>query len=31
VQTVEVYRYYCRNRGCDKGSFSHLPAIPNLN
>jgi hypothetical protein len=28
VQTVEVYRYYCRNRGCDKGSFTHLP--PNL-
>jgi hypothetical protein len=25
VQTVEVYRYYCRNRACDKGSFSHLP------
>ena len=25
VQTVEVYRYYCRNRGCDKGSFTHLP------
>lgn len=24
-QTVEVYRYYCRNRACDKGSFSHLP------
>jgi len=25
VQTVEVYRYYCRNRACDKGSFTHLP------
>jgi hypothetical protein len=25
VQTVAVYRYYCRNRGCDKGSFTHLP------
>jgi hypothetical protein len=26
VQTVEVYRYYCRNRACDKGSFTNLPA-----
>lgn len=25
IQTVEVYRYYCRNRACDKGSFTHLP------
>jgi hypothetical protein len=25
LQTVEVYRYYCRNRACDKGSFTHLP------
>ena len=25
VQTVEVYRYYCRHRACDKGSFTHLP------
>ena len=25
VQTVEVYRYYCRNGACDKGSFTHLP------
>jgi transposase-like protein len=25
VQTVEVYRYYCRNRACDKDSFTHLP------
>jgi hypothetical protein len=25
VQTVEVYRYYCRNRACDKGTFTHLP------
>ena len=24
-QSVEVYRYYCRNRACDKGSFTHLP------
>jgi DNA-directed RNA polymerase subunit RPC12/RpoP len=25
LQTVEVYRYYCRNRACAKGSFTHLP------
>jgi transposase-like protein len=25
VQTVVVYRYYCRNRACDKGSFTNLP------
>jgi len=25
LQTVEVYRYYCRNPQCDKGSFTHLP------
>lgn len=25
VQTVAVYRYYCRNKACDKGSFTHLP------
>ena len=25
LQTVEVYRYYCRHRACDKGSFTHLP------
>jgi hypothetical protein len=25
LQTVEVYRYYCRNRACDKGSFTNLP------
>jgi len=25
LQTVEVYRYYCRNKLCDKGSFTHLP------
>jgi hypothetical protein len=25
LQTVQVYRYYCRNRACDKGSFTHLP------
>jgi transposase-like protein len=26
VQTVAVYRYYCRNLACDKGSFTNLPA-----
>jgi len=25
VQTMAVYRYYCRNAACDKGSFTHLP------
>jgi transposase-like protein len=25
VQTLEVYRYYCHNVDCDKGSFTHLP------
>jgi transposase-like protein len=25
VQQVAVYRYYCRNRECDKGSFTNLP------
>jgi transposase-like protein len=25
VQIVAVYRYYCRNQACDKGSFTHLP------
>jgi len=25
VVTVEVYRYYCRNQACDKGSFTNLP------
>jgi transposase-like protein len=25
VQTVAVYRYYCRNADCDKGTFTHLP------
>jgi transposase-like protein len=25
LQTVEVYRYYCRNKDCDKGSFTNLP------
>jgi len=25
LQTVEVYRYYCRNPLCDKKSFTHLP------
>lgn len=23
--TVAVYRYYCRHKACDKGSFTHLP------
>ena len=26
VQTVVVYRYYCRNPLCAKGSFTHLPS-----
>jgi transposase-like protein len=26
VQEVAVYRYYCRNPGCPRGSFTHLPA-----
>lgn len=26
VQEVAVYRYYCRNRDCPQGSFTHLPA-----
>lgn len=25
LQTVAVYRYYCRNRQCQQGSFTHLP------
>lgn len=25
LQTVEVYRYYCRNPRCEKGSFTYLP------
>ena len=25
VQIVAVYRYYCRNQACAKGSFTHLP------
>ncbi|MBU0494709.1 MAG: transposase [Chloroflexi bacterium] len=25
LQTVAVYRYYCRNVACDKGSFTNLP------
>jgi transposase-like protein len=25
LQTVEVYRYYCHNPACDKGSFTNLP------
>lgn len=25
VQTMPVYRYYCRNRACDKGSFTNMP------
>jgi transposase-like protein len=26
LQAVEVYRYYCRNPLCDKGSFTNLPS-----
>ena len=26
VHEIEVYRYYCRNPQCDKGSFTNLPA-----
>jgi transposase-like protein len=25
LQSVAVYRYYCRNRACDNGSFTNLP------
>jgi transposase-like protein len=25
LQTMPVYRYYCRSRACDKGSFTNLP------
>jgi transposase-like protein len=25
LQEVAVYRYYCRNQQCDKGSFTNLP------
>jgi transposase-like protein len=25
IQEVAVYRYYCRNAACEKGSFTHLP------
>jgi transposase-like protein len=25
LQSVEVYRYYCRNQACDKGSFTNFP------
>lgn len=25
IQTIPVYRYYCHNAACDKGSFTHLP------
>jgi transposase-like protein len=25
LQTIPVYRYYCRDRACDKGSFTNLP------
>lgn len=28
IKEIEVYRYYCRNPECDKGSFTNLP--PNL-
>jgi len=26
LQQVAVHRYYCRNKACDKGSFTNLPA-----
>ena len=26
LQEVAVYRYYCRNKDCARGSFTHLPA-----
>lgn len=26
VVTIPVYRYYCRNKACQRGSFTHLPA-----
>ena len=26
IQQVAVYRYYCRNTNCDKGTFTDLPA-----
>ena len=25
LYAVEVYRYYCRNSACEKGSFTHFP------
>jgi hypothetical protein len=25
LQSMEVYRYYCRNQACDRGSFTNLP------
>jgi transposase-like protein len=25
LQTVEVYRFYCRNQECEQGSFTNLP------
>jgi transposase-like protein len=25
LQEVPVYRYYCRNQACSRGSFTHLP------
>ncbi|NIV38561.1 MAG: hypothetical protein GWN58_56845, partial [Anaerolineae bacterium] len=25
LQSVAVYRYYCRNQACDKASFTNLP------
>jgi len=25
LQSMPVYRYYCRNQACDKGSFTNLP------
>lgn len=26
IREIEVYRYYCRNQACDKGSFTDMPA-----
>ena len=25
LRNIELYRYYCRNQACDKGSFTNLP------
>ena len=26
LQAIEVYRYYCQNSVCEKGSFTHFPS-----